>query len=87
MEMDAEWKYPLEELEKVKNDLAELNQRVQVLATLVEATMEQMSGLMDMMVQTLPPRTGLPELASVHLTDKSDLRSLSPQFYIQTQEC
>jgi len=57
MEMDAEWKYPLEELEKVKNDLAELDQRLQVLATLVEATMEQMSGLMDMMVQTLPTRT------------------------------
>jgi Tfp pilus assembly protein PilN len=57
MEMDAEWKYPLEELEKVKNDLDELDQRLQVLATLVEATMEQMSGLMDMMVQALPTRT------------------------------
>ena len=57
MEMDAEWKYPLEELGKVKNDLAELDQRLQVLATLVEATMEQMSGGMDMMVQALPTRT------------------------------
>jgi Tfp pilus assembly protein PilN len=57
MAVDAEWKYPLEELEKVKNDLAELDQRLQVLATLVEATMEQMSGLMDMMVQALPTRT------------------------------
>jgi Tfp pilus assembly protein PilN len=57
MEMDAEWKNTLAELEKVKNDLDELDQRLQVLATLVEATMEQMSGLMDMMVQTLPTRT------------------------------
>jgi Tfp pilus assembly protein PilN len=87
MAVDAEWKYAVSEVEKIKNDFAELDQRLQVLATLVEATMEQMSGLMDMMVQALPPRTGLPELASVHLTDKSDLRSLSPQFYIQTQEC
>jgi hypothetical protein len=57
MEMDADWKNTLVELNKVNDQLDELDQRLQVLATLVEATMEQMSGLMDMMVQTLPART------------------------------
>jgi hypothetical protein len=57
MAVDAEWKYAVSEVEKIKNDFAELDERLQVLATLVEATMEQMSGLMDMMVQTLPART------------------------------
>jgi Tfp pilus assembly protein PilN len=57
MEMDADWKNTLAELNKVNDQLDELDQRLQVLATLVEATMEQMSGLMDMMVQTLPTRT------------------------------
>ena len=57
MEMDADWKNTLAELNKVNDQLDELDQRLQVLATLVEATMEQMSGLMDMMVQALPTRT------------------------------
>lgn len=57
MEVDADWKNTLAELNKVNDQLDELDQRLQVLATLVEATMEQMSGLMDMMVQTLPART------------------------------
>ena len=83
--VECEDEYTHEQL--VKDQIEELHLRLETLTTLVEATMEQMSGLMDMMVQALPPRTGLPELASVHLTDKSDLRSLSPQFYIQTQEC
>jgi Tfp pilus assembly protein PilN len=57
MEMDVDWKNTLAELNKVNDQIDELDQRLQVLATLVEATMEQMSGLMDMMVQTFPTRT------------------------------
>ena len=57
MAVDAEWKYAVSEVEKIKNDFAELDQRLQVLSTLVEATMEQMSDLMDMMVQAVPSKT------------------------------
>jgi Tfp pilus assembly protein PilN len=57
MDGNVDWKNTLAELNKVNDQLDELDQRLQVLATLVEATMEQMSGLMDMMVQSLPTRT------------------------------
>ncbi len=56
MAVDADGKSTLTELEEVKNDIDVLNQRVQVLRTLVASTMEQMSDLMDMMARALPPR-------------------------------
>jgi len=57
MERDAEWRYMMEEVDKIKDELDELGQRLQVLSTVVEATMEQMSDLMDMMVQAVPSKT------------------------------
>ena len=66
--MDAEWKYAVSEVEKIKNDFAELDLRLQTLTTVLEATVEQMGEFMawkqrfmGMMVQVVrqqtPPRT------------------------------